>query len=214
MPPQPEYAAGQNEAIPMTETRHKDRQQDSGCGPSPAHGDGAWRPNGYSQTDPPCRRDAPDDAMPAPTFLVSAARPVPAKTVAFGIAVAPTLLARAQRFERAEKPLGLVIAPTRELAMQVERETGLALCDAAFRSPTCVRRHGQCGNESAAPSPWRGIWWWARPADCAINITKARSTTKRVARRCAGRGRRECSISDFREDLEFILGPSRRAPQS
>ena len=44
------------------------------------------------------------------------------KTVAFGLAIAPTLLAGDERFSRAEAPLALVIAPTRELAMQVNRE--------------------------------------------------------------------------------------------
>ena len=44
------------------------------------------------------------------------------KTVAFGLAVAPTLLGGEERFARAENPLALVIAPTRELAMQVKRE--------------------------------------------------------------------------------------------
>ncbi|GMB80678.1 DEAD/DEAH box helicase [Shinella zoogloeoides] len=44
------------------------------------------------------------------------------KTVAFGLAVAPTLLEGEERFGRAASPLALVIAPTRELAMQVKRE--------------------------------------------------------------------------------------------
>ncbi len=44
------------------------------------------------------------------------------KTVAFGLAIAPTLLAGAERFERATAPLALVVAPTRELALQVRRE--------------------------------------------------------------------------------------------
>ena len=44
------------------------------------------------------------------------------KTVAFGLAVAPTLLGGAQRFADAGAPLGLVVAPTRELALQVRRE--------------------------------------------------------------------------------------------
>ena len=46
------------------------------------------------------------------------------KTVAFGLAMAPTLLAGEDRFERAYKsaPLALAIAPTRELALQVKRE--------------------------------------------------------------------------------------------
>ncbi|BCM22505.1 DEAD/DEAH box helicase [Mesorhizobium sp. J8] len=44
------------------------------------------------------------------------------KTVAFGLAVAPTLLSGAERFAAAGAPLGLVVAPTRELALQVRRE--------------------------------------------------------------------------------------------
>ena len=44
------------------------------------------------------------------------------KTVAFGMAIAPTLLGDAARFGKAASPLALVIAPTRELALQVKRE--------------------------------------------------------------------------------------------
>ncbi len=44
------------------------------------------------------------------------------KTVAFGIAIAPTLLGEETKFGHATTPLALLIAPTRELAMQVQRE--------------------------------------------------------------------------------------------
>lgn len=44
------------------------------------------------------------------------------KTVAFGIAMAPSLLEDEEKFGRAAAPLALVIAPTRELALQVKRE--------------------------------------------------------------------------------------------
>ncbi len=44
------------------------------------------------------------------------------KTVAFGMSIAPTLLREEQRFGPAGAPLALLIAPTRELAMQVQRE--------------------------------------------------------------------------------------------
>ena len=37
------------------------------------------------------------------------------KTVAFGIAIAPTLLGDADRFDRVSSPVALVVAPTREL---------------------------------------------------------------------------------------------------
>lgn len=44
------------------------------------------------------------------------------KTVAFGLAFAPTLLGGTARFDRAKAPLALAVAPTRELALQVRRE--------------------------------------------------------------------------------------------
>lgn len=44
------------------------------------------------------------------------------KTVGFGMAIAPGLLGEADQFDRAGAPLALVIAPTRELALQVKRE--------------------------------------------------------------------------------------------
>ena len=44
------------------------------------------------------------------------------KTVAFGLALAPSLLGGNDRFAAAGAPLALAIAPTRELALQVKRE--------------------------------------------------------------------------------------------
>jgi len=44
------------------------------------------------------------------------------KTIGFGLAIAPGLLGDKDVFERAGAPLALVIAPTRELALQVKRE--------------------------------------------------------------------------------------------
>jgi ATP-dependent RNA helicase DeaD len=47
------------------------------------------------------------------------------KTIAFGLAIAPTLLGDHERFGSGPaQPLALVVAPTRELALQVERELG------------------------------------------------------------------------------------------
>lgn len=44
------------------------------------------------------------------------------KTVAFGLAFAPDLLGEAERFTNSGAPLALIVAPTRELALQVQRE--------------------------------------------------------------------------------------------
>ena len=62
-----------------------------------------------------------DSALEARDLLVSA-QTGSGKTVAFGLACAPTLLGEAERFDRNSQPLALVIAPTRELALQVKRE--------------------------------------------------------------------------------------------
>src|SRR5690606_24198437 len=60
------------------------------------------------------------------------------KTVAFGLAAAPTLLGEATRFDRADAPLALVIAPTRELALQVNTELAWLYAETGARLATCV----------------------------------------------------------------------------
>ncbi|WP_111406023.1 DEAD/DEAH box helicase, partial [Meridianimarinicoccus zhengii] len=62
-----------------------------------------------------------DPALATADMLVSA-QTGSGKTVGFGLALAPTLLGEAETFAPAAAPLGLVIAPTRELALQVMRE--------------------------------------------------------------------------------------------
>ncbi len=44
------------------------------------------------------------------------------KTVAYGLAIAPDLLGEAEVLPPAAEPLALIVAPTRELALQVHRE--------------------------------------------------------------------------------------------
>jgi ATP-dependent RNA helicase DeaD len=60
------------------------------------------------------------------------------KTVAFGLAIAPTLLGKAEKFPPKGRPLGLIIAPTRELALQVQRELGWLYADAGVVTISCV----------------------------------------------------------------------------
>jgi ATP-dependent RNA helicase DeaD len=59
------------------------------------------------------------------------------KTVAFGIAMAEQLLADGQ-LQPSREPLGLVIAPTRELALQVSRELAWLFGKGGGRIATCV----------------------------------------------------------------------------
>jgi len=60
------------------------------------------------------------------------------KTVAFGLALADTLLGGEVRFGRAGAPLALVIAPTRELAMQVQTELAWLYAEAGARIVSCI----------------------------------------------------------------------------
>jgi ATP-dependent RNA helicase DeaD len=60
------------------------------------------------------------------------------KTVAFGLAAAWPLLGESERFDRPAAPLALVIAPTRELALQVSRELTWLYAEAGAVVATCV----------------------------------------------------------------------------
>src|SRR5580698_10380901 len=60
------------------------------------------------------------------------------KTVAYGLAIAKDLLGGAERFERAGAPLALIVAPTRELALQVHRELAWLYQYADARVVSCV----------------------------------------------------------------------------
>jgi ATP-dependent RNA helicase DeaD len=60
------------------------------------------------------------------------------KTVAYGLALAPTLLGDADVLPPPGAPLALVIAPTRELALQVERELLWLYAKAEARIVVCV----------------------------------------------------------------------------
>ena len=56
--------------------------------------------------------------------LIVSAQTGSGKTVAFGLAMGPQLLDEGGRVRPAKAPLALIIAPTRELALQVSRELG------------------------------------------------------------------------------------------
>lgn len=60
------------------------------------------------------------------------------KTVAFGLAMAPTLLDEAEVFGPAAAPLALVVAPTRELAFQVMNELRWLYAETGARIASCV----------------------------------------------------------------------------
>ncbi len=124
------------------------------------------------------------------------------KTIAFGLAMAETLLEGADAFGPARDPLALIIAPTRELALQVQRELGWLYHYAGARIVSCVggmdpgreRRDLSDGAHIVVGTPGR--------------------LRDHIERRALKLGGLRCAVLDeademldmgFREDLQFIL---------
>jgi ATP-dependent RNA helicase DeaD len=124
------------------------------------------------------------------------------KTVAFGIAIAPTILEGAETFGPAAEPLALIIAPTRELALQVQRELSWLYQYAGARVVSCVggmdpgreRRQLQDGAHIVVGTP-------GRLRDHLERRALKVSTLKAVVLDEAD----EMLDMGFREDLQFIL---------
>ncbi|WP_372884811.1 DEAD/DEAH box helicase, partial [Shimia sp.] len=127
------------------------------------------------------------------------------KTVGFGLAIAPTLLGEAEAFDPAAAPLALVIAPTRELAMQVKRELGWLYASAGAQLASCVggmdmrdeRRALARGAHIVVATPGRLRDHIMRGS---IDLGALRAVVLDEADEMLDLG--------FREDLEFILGES------
>ena len=124
------------------------------------------------------------------------------KTVGFGIAIAPTILKGKDSFERASAPLALIIAPTRELAMQVKRELTWLYSMAGATIASCVggmdmrdeRRSLERGSHIVVATPGRLRDHIRRGS---INLSQIKAVVLDEADEMLDLG--------FREDLEFIL---------
>ena len=125
------------------------------------------------------------------------------KTLAFGLAIAPVLLGENEAFNAAAAPLALVIAPTRELAMQVKRELGWLYAIAGAHVTSCVggmdmrdeRRALARGAHIVVATPGRLRDHIMRGS---IDLSAIRAVILDEADEMLDLG--------FREDLEFILG--------
>ena len=130
------------------------------------------------------------------------------KTVGFGLAIAPTILEGADRFGPAGTPLALVIAPTRELALQVKRELAWLYEPAGVMIASCVggmdmrdeRRALDRGAHVVVGTPGRLKDHIQRGS---LDLTLLKAAILDEADEMLDLG--------FREDLEFILGS---APES
>ncbi len=125
------------------------------------------------------------------------------KTVAFGLAIAPTLLPDAEAFGPASAPLALVVAPTRELALQVMRELAWLYAKAGARVASCVggmdmreeRRALERGAHIVVGTPGRLRDHIQRGS---LDMGQLRAIVLDEADEMLDLG--------FREDLEFMLG--------
>ncbi|SDF17346.1 DEAD/DEAH box helicase [Limimaricola pyoseonensis] len=141
------------------------------------------------------------DELAGADLLVSA-QTGSGKTVGFGLAIGPTLLEEDGRLPRAGAPLALVIAPTRELAMQVMRELDWLYRAAGARLASAVggmdireeRRALERGAHIVVATPGRLADYVRRDA---IDLSDIRAVVLDEADEMLDLG--------FREDLEFIL---------
>jgi ATP-dependent RNA helicase DeaD len=124
------------------------------------------------------------------------------KTVAYGLAIAAELLGDAERFERAGAPLALIVAPTRELALQVHRELAWLYQYADARVVSCVggmdprreQRELAAGAHIVVGTPGRLCDHLRRNR---LDISELKAVVLDEADEMLDLG--------FREDMEFIL---------
>lgn len=124
------------------------------------------------------------------------------KTVAFGLAVAPTLLGNDERFGTAGAPLLLAIAPTRELAMQVKAELTWLYAETGARIASCVGGMDSRAEQRALANGCHIVV--GTPGRLRDHLERSRldlSALKAVILDEAD----EMLDLGFREDLEFIL---------
>lgn len=130
------------------------------------------------------------------------------KTVGFGLAIGPTILNEDGKFDRADTPLALIIAPTRELAMQVNRELSWLYRGAGVVMASCVggmdmrteKRTLERGAHIVVATP-------GRLKDHILRGSLDMSAIRAIVLDEAD----EMLDLGFREDLEYILG---EAPES
>ncbi|MFK7939171.1 MAG: DEAD/DEAH box helicase [Roseovarius sp.] len=124
------------------------------------------------------------------------------KTIGFGLAIAPGLLGSKDTFDAPGAPLALIVAPTRELALQVKRELAWLYEDAGASLASCVggmdmrdeRRALARGAHIVVATPGRLRDHIMRGS---IDLTAIRAVVLDEADEMLDLG--------FREDLEFIL---------
>lgn len=149
----------------------------------------------------PVQEAVSDPAMDNADLLVSA-QTGSGKTVGFGLAIAPTMLQGAEMFAPAGAPLALVIAPTRELAMQVARELTWLYAKAGATVTTCV---GGMDSRAERRALERGAHVVVATPGRLCDHIKRGNIDLSVLRAVVLDEADEMLDMGFREELEFIL---------
>ncbi|HML41611.1 MAG TPA: DEAD/DEAH box helicase, partial [Hyphomicrobium zavarzinii] len=124
------------------------------------------------------------------------------KTVAFGLAMAATMLGENERFEPAAEPLALIIAPTRELAMQVQRELAWLYAETGARVVTCVG--GMDARAEARQLGFGAHIVVGTPGRLRDHLERRRLDLSKLKTIVLDEADEMLDLG-FREDLEFIL---------
>ena len=133
------------------------------------------------------------------------------KTLGFGLVIAPTMLGEAETFDRAGAPLALVIAPTRELALQVKRELAWLFAKAGAYVTSCVGGMDM-RDERRALSRGAHIVV-ATPGRLRDHIMRGSMDTSQLRAVVLDEADEMLDLG-FREDLEFILGETPESRQT
>ena len=153
-----------------------------------------------------------NDATPVQTAVLAAdaigrdllvsAQTGSGKTVAYGLAIANDMMGDAERLPRASAPLALIVAPTRELALQVHRELEWLYAYAGARVVSCVggmdpqreKRELEAGAHIVVGTPGR----------LCDHIRRKRLDASELKAVVLDEADEMLDLG-FREDMEFIL---------
>jgi predicted Rossmann fold flavoprotein len=134
--------------------------------------------------------------------LIVSAQTGSGKTVAFGLAMAPQLLEENGNASFVREPLALIIAPTRELALQVSRELIWLYGKAGARIATCVG--GMDAPRSVGTSPRARISSSALPGRLRDHLERGALDLRNLRVAILDEADEMLDMG-FREDLEEIL---------
>ncbi|MGC2398085.1 MAG: DEAD/DEAH box helicase, partial [Rhodomicrobium sp.] len=124
------------------------------------------------------------------------------KTVAFGLAMASTLLGEEDRFSASSDPLAVVVAPTRELAVQVRLELEWVYAPAGARMAACVGGMDMRQERRALANGAHIVV--GTPGRLRDHITRGSLDMSSVRALVLDEADEMLDLG-FREDLEFIL---------